>query len=221
MAAFVAVLGSVRWGWRFGLQSNDTAVVVGTVIAGTSLVLIGVTAIVALLAYLAATGAPDLVPSIAFRFSDENTPVFSVESLPSTPHVAVISFRQTEGIVRVTNRSRFSARNPGMHVGFQNVGRFDPQLNRGWTIVSYANQVGPTAIQWDGGVDGLIHGKWSRTLPQLDFDGVAAVAGIESSITITVVADGFGPREWTFPIRFLEADAYAAYSAERAAKYSD
>ena len=78
LAATVAVLGCVTRNWTFGIRGESHATVVGTVIAAASFLLVAVTALVALSAYLAASGRPDLHPAISFRFSPENEPTFCV-----------------------------------------------------------------------------------------------------------------------------------------------
>jgi hypothetical protein len=43
----------------------------------------------------------------------------------------------------------------------------EPSLN-GWIVIGFANTLGITAVQWDGGPNYSVHGKSIRQLPPLD-----------------------------------------------------
>jgi hypothetical protein len=60
-----------------------------------------------------------------------------------------------------------------------------------------------------GGSDFMIHGKWRRTLPALDFRGLTAY-GDDPHFIVTIAADGFGPRRKKIPVKILGPFDYAA-----------
>jgi hypothetical protein len=70
----VTILGTALWDWRFGIRA-DLPTRVNTVVAVCAFILAGATLLVALFAYLAATGQPSLEPEL--RFTE---PLFSTDS---------------------------------------------------------------------------------------------------------------------------------------------
>ena len=131
--------------------------------------LVAATLIVALMAYLAATGRPDLETSLRFRFCDENAPVLQTDA-PQEPDGQVqISDTGRQMRRRTAQPQPLAARNPGIRIVLEGLGGLPEQA--GWSTLAWPNMIGPTIFEWDGGADYIIHGKWSRTLPQLNFDG--------------------------------------------------
>ena len=213
----VAILGTALAGWRFGMVSADLPTRINTVVAVCAFLLVAATLIVALMAYLAATGRPDLETSLRFRFCDENAPVLQTDA-PQEPdgQVQITRYRQTECDVVLRNRSRFAARNPGIRIVLEGLGGLPEQA--GWSTLAWPNMIGPTIFEWDGGADYIIHGKWSRTLPQLNFDGAFVYPTEHGPALIAIAAaDGLEPRELRMPITILGRDQYLDWSARRAA----
>lgn len=210
-AAVVAVYGVVRFGWRYGLPTHDKTAIVNTVISACALALVGWGVIVALVAYISATAGPDLTFEISFNFSRINEPVFRATVGFPEPgdHLSVEPFKQIYGTPVLRNKSKYAARNPGVLIEFEGCGLRDPDLGA-WSQVSFANMVGVTAIQWDGGLDYIIHGRWRRTLPPLSVRGLAAYHD-DPQLVVSVVADGFDPRIWKIPIRILNPAEYDKY----------
>jgi hypothetical protein len=206
-------------GYHFGQTPQtmaDRLALTGVVLAAASFVLVAAAGVVALLAYLVASGAPDLSIQIRFRFSEINAPTFQAESPPEWPGRRVAgAWRQTEGYVILTNRSRYAARNPGVRLELIGLGGLAEQP--GWTVIASANQVGPTWFQWDGGVQEVVHGEWSRTLPNLDFAGLVAYSDQPTLLRVTVAADGMSPRVVEMPVRLLTSGDWDRHTAERAA----
>ncbi len=97
------------------------------------------------------------------------------------------------GTVLLRNRTKYSARNPGIRIEFDGLLFYD--AHSGWKPVErwHPEHNGYKAIQWDGGVDNIIHGKWSRNLPDLNFSGVVII-NMKPTLIVTVVADGCRPR---------------------------
>src|SRR5215471_3229149 len=61
---------------RHGVTSTDRIAAVGVVVAGSTLLLAFVAALIALQAYAAATGLPSLKIQLQFNYSDRNIPIF-------------------------------------------------------------------------------------------------------------------------------------------------
>jgi hypothetical protein len=212
----VIILGTAFWGWRFGMTGVDLPTRINTVVAVCAFILVAATLFVALTAYLAATGRPDLEPQLRFYHSYLNKPVLRVEDEPSPNGWRnIVTTRQTECSVTLVNRSRYSARNPGLQVWLEGLGGLKEQP--GWAVVGSANMIGITAIQWDGGADYLIHGKWSRVLPPLIFDGAFVYAtDTLPALIVTVAADGIKPQRKRMPVEIMDSHEYDEYFARRA-----
>lgn len=207
-----AVVGAGWLGWSFGLPVKDRGVVLGVIAALAACILTLLGTGVALMAFLAATGEPDLDVSVYFPFSFPNRPAFLVEGRHLVP------FKQLSGEVRVTNRSKHGARNPGVRIEFDGVLGLSEQP--GWTLVEWINTVGPVSFQWDGGVNGIVHGKWSRKLPPLNLDGAHTLPS-DVALIVTVVADGVEPRTRRMPILVLKQEEYDAYQKLRSERLEE
>lgn len=195
---------------------SDRLVLLGDLLTASTVLLALVGGLIALGAYAAATGRPDLEVEIVFRFCFPNRPVLELEPLNSVGIQMVAPYRQSEAQVVVHNRSRYSARNPAVRIRFVGFGGIGD--SPGWSTLDFVNMVGPTAVQWEGGADYAIHGNWTRALPMLDFAGVAAMKQPSAELRIDVVADGFRS-ETRVPVELLDAGAYRKYSTERAASF--
>jgi hypothetical protein len=209
----LAILGAAFWGWDFGLGHADQPSRINTVVAVCAFILVAATLFVALIAYLAATGRPDLEPQLHFRNSDVNRPV--LRAAPSQRQIER-SPQSVCGVVLV-NRSRYSARNPGVRIELDGLAGLPAQP--GWTGIASETDIGTVAIQWDGGADYLIHGNWSRALPDLDFGFVAeSKSDPPPQLIITVAADGVRPTTYRIPVTILDSHEYTAYQAKRNAE---
>jgi hypothetical protein len=203
----LAVLGTAFLGWNFGLGRADLLTRINTVAAVSAFVLVAATLFVALIAYLAATGQPDL----AVRFgagSLRSKPVLVMD-----PHGIVMgeSWRPARVQVWLLNHSRYSARNPGVKLWLVGLSKWQPP--EGWVVIDEGD-TGPMVIQWDGGADQLIHGNWERMLPVLDFAGATINFPEHKSrldLVAYVAADGVKPTNHPSPIRVLYEDEYHAY----------
>jgi len=216
LAAAAAVIYAVfRFSWRFGLPTHDKTLIVNTVIAACALVLVGWGVIVALAAYIIATGSPDLSPEITFNYSSVNQPVFraKVDFPEQGTGLQAESFKQLDGRVVIRNKSKYAARNPGVLIELDGLGFSPSSYADEWRVTSSANMVGATAIQWDGGADHIIHGKWQRTLPPLNFGGLTAYSD-HPQLVVSIAADGFNPRKWRMPVKILGPAEYAKYMNE-------
>jgi hypothetical protein len=210
------ILAGAYNGWTFGLPTRDRTAIVGTALVLDTLLFAAVAAFLALMAYLIASGRPDLEVEIAFWYSYPNRPVFKALRASDAPlsHPKVVEGKQAQGRVVVRNRSGYAARNPGVRVGLIGLGMLTTP--EGWQATRSGNMVGVTEVQWDGGVDNMIHGKWMRGLPPLNFRDVEVVPGDSPHLEVTVVADGMDPKTVRLPVQMLGDEEYDAYSKDRA-----
>jgi hypothetical protein len=127
-------------------------------------------------------------------------------------HRVVRSFKQTQGTITIINSSKYSARNPGVRIGLDGLGGMGAQP--GWEILTIANMSGPVVFQWDGGADYIVHGNWSRTLPELDVKGMFT-SKTDPAFIIDIAADGFGPKRTRIPVRVLNEEEFDMFSEDR------
>ncbi len=218
----LGIIGAAWWGWTFALPTKDHVAVVNVVVALAAYVLVAFSVVVALLAYLAATGRPDLHAVIQFNFSYPNEPVFEAidkSFSDDTLMIELAQYKQLYATVYIENRSSYAGHNPGLRIELSGIGGLREQS--GWSSIEHASTVGLIAIQWDGGADLLIHGKWPRPLPGLDFSDAFVFKRVKPELTVTVVADGVKPRVQRLPIRVLNGQEYAAYAAERSRHFRE
>jgi hypothetical protein len=150
------------------------------IIAGGTLALALIAAVVAVMAFAAATGLPDLKLQIQFPFSLPNSPVFEGEvhdkNYPFYDEglLQAKKFKQTIGTISISNLSGYSAKNPSVvvHLIGMTFTSNDFSSDRGWVTVGFANTIGVTDVQWDGGPTYSIHGHSIRQLPELDLESV-------------------------------------------------
>lgn len=209
----VGVIRTLTRGWSYGISSNDHVAVLNAVVALAAFVLVAAALVIALLAYIAATGRPNLEPYIFFTSAMRGTHpnelvarVFKDGKLDSS-----IDWRLT---VVLRNRSKYAARNPGVRVDFGHL-LATTEWSAGWSIVEDPNFV-RMAVHWDGGADYVIHGRWTRTLPQLSLHNAVVVLNPNPiPMYVTIAADGFGPKEFTFRLRLLVEAEYERWRESR------
>ena len=113
VATVACVAGAAFGNWRFGLPTHDKTTVISTVVTLGAFVLLAWGVVVALAAYISATGSPRLTVELRFRYSYPNKPVFmEAQKDPSNKSgkTYIEPYRQLEGDVLMENRSRYSAR---------------------------------------------------------------------------------------------------------------
>ena len=178
------------------------------VFGGATLLLAGIAAVVALLAYAVSTGLPDIQISVRFPFSAVNNPKFEADA-QDDGRLAARQFKQLRGEVLLRNNSSYSAKNPAvivrlnamvfMHGFSKPVSQTaEPPLYRWkdprgeWVVIGYSNTNGTTEVQWDGGPNFSIHGNSTRRLPSLYLDHLTAVPEWGTpEITVENLADGY------------------------------
>jgi hypothetical protein len=212
VATIAAVIVAAFWNVRYALPTHDKTVVINTTATIGALVLVAWGVIVALAAYVSATGSPDLSPTLIFRFSFPNEPTFLYRETRGGNEKIIEPFRQCEGSLRISNASKYSARNPGVRITLNGLGGIPEQP--GWRVVASENMVGIITLEWDGGADYIIHGRWSRTLPRLDVKGMFALSD-DPAFIIDIAADGFEPKHTRISVKVLNEAEYDQYSSDR------
>jgi hypothetical protein len=199
--------GVVTFKW-LSSPSQDHLVVIGNFLMLGTLLLALVAGIVALAAYSAATGLPNLKLQFKLSPAQFNEVIFSyplVEGLPP-----VTSDNGTLSLV-VKNTSSYAARTPVVSVEFRGAGipsdKYAP--SEGW--MPTARDLGGyiIALQWDGGPNS-IHGISSRSLPELNLEGIYPSFGRDKlpEIVFRLLADGYNrpdvvlPMSWGVPSEY-------------------
>jgi len=187
---------------------SDRLAEVGDYIVAGTLLLAVIAGLVALLAYAAATGLPDLQVRL------------NVSMITSKPEGRVISPFPFIIEIWLRNKSGFSAKNPAVAIRFGAVFALQKDPSSGWTLIDYGltgtkslfekkgnliitNTV--HATQWDGGPAYSIHGYSTRRLPDLMFDGLNQGSEQGSpTITVELLADGGYRRMISFPLPLVD-----------------
>jgi hypothetical protein len=203
----VVIAGPAAWVAVVMLSStaslSDRLAEAGVIIAGGTLVLALIAAVVAVMAYAAATGLPDLKLQVSFPSSDVNRPRFQGRTGEEDGWFYAQGYKQTTGTVLLRNESAYSAKNPAVIVRLQNLyflGNPDATLSSGWVVIGFASALGITAVQWDGGPNYSVHGKSVRQLPRLRLEELKhPVDRGPAGLTFELLADGYR-REVYLPV---------------------
>ena len=189
---------------RAGLLADRLAETADILAAGT-LALAFIAALVALQAYAAATGLPDLEFQVSFPFSYPNRPVFRATA-GEAGNLQAVRFKQTSAAIQVHNTSGYSARNPAVIIRLTGMAFSPDRLAEGWAQVDFAQTQGIIAVQWDGGAYS-IHGRSGRRLPPLNLDRLHTIPSWgEPKFVIELLAEGGYRREIELPARFTADD---------------
>jgi hypothetical protein len=211
--AAAAVTGVLAWliPWSHHAALGDRAAEIGDVLVGGTLVLAFIAGLVALQAYAAATGLPNLEIQMTFPFSSPNNPVFLAKPDENQANIWIlVTPAQSLPVISVRNVSGYSARNPAVVIRLTAMGFVNTSMGEGWTLIdapltllidgSLPPRAGAT-LQWDGGIYS-IHGHSSRRLPKLDFDVLHTVPEWgEPKFVIELLAEGYR-KEIEIPARF-------------------
>ena len=209
LACFVAAVGAAVIVLASGLTLDQKLVALGDTFTLGAFTLAVIGAGVALLAYRLALQRPKLVVHIVTEDYEEGTIHVGLDRPDDTGerHIRRLPGyrRHGEGLVlriSVENTSDWSARNVAVRVDFNSMRRV-PHAN-GWAIAAYhhtmQNEI--VALQWEGGADFAIHGRWTRELPDLFLnESLVEAPGDECSVVIDVVAEGFR-QAWTYPVQW-------------------
>ena len=103
--------------------------------------------------------------------------------------------------ISVENISGWSARNVAVRVDFKGIRNFKHPID--WSVAAVHSSTGEVvSVQWEGGADYAVHGRWTRELPALYLtDAVLEAPGNDCAMSVDVVAEGFR-QAWTCLIRW-------------------
>lgn len=188
------------------LSFSDRLAEISDWVGGGTLLLAALAAVVALQAYAASTGLPDLKFQLRIPISvaGPNEAVFvASQSAADAPIFGSGTSSQTAGFITLRNASGYSAQNPAVVVRLNNLAiprarfaRTDP-----WIVIEETDDV--TAWQWDGGSDYSIHGHSTRRLPEVSFQGLRYLPNSgPPSITFELLAERYR-REVTIPVALI------------------
>lgn len=187
----VALIVEAYRGWTLGLRTHDRGVIVTVALTADALFAGLVAVVLALAAYWSASGVPKLEIEIEFPFLDQDHPgLISGRALGSDTR-EVQQSGQTHVQIVIKNTSVYAARNAGVRIRFEGLGRIG--MNPAFADIEAVPRKGAIAFQWDGGADEIIHGKWERRLPTFSLERSLLFDGEEPSMEVTVVADGIQP----------------------------
>lgn len=218
LLSVLTIAGVWIWNLKFGLPvSADKITRINTAVAASAYIAAIIAAIFALVAYWQTSGLPSLEPEINFLPFRSRPPTFTAtrhDPPPPWVDINLIPFPDSwKGTlppvldrgsssqiftVVLTNKTKYAARNPGLRIHFD--GLLYNGIPREWTSEGqWGEKNGLKSIQWDGGTENIVHGKWSRTLPIVGFNEIV-LSSYEPKLVVTVVADGCLPKEFKFPL---------------------
>jgi hypothetical protein len=195
--------------WVFSSSSDRLAVIANMLSFGTLLLAL-VAVIVALAAYSAATGLPDL--RVFWVQPGELTSTTQIRLVPGSqkregePDGQIIADRVDKNIVTITvmNESSYAARSPAVVVDLQQTW-LPPSTHaatQGWTATFRDLDGNIRSLQWDGGANYAVHGKGRRQLPPLNLGALRALEGRSAYISVNLLADGYSRKPITIPVEF-------------------
>ncbi len=186
-----------------GNRSDDRVAVIGNFLSLGTLLLALAAGIIALLAYSAATGLPELRAMITTPLGGHREMLVFGDRTAEGAIFAATSELNIVNIV-VKNTSKYSARTPAVIVEFWSGITADRySATPGWTPIEIFDIPGGTkmvrAVQWDGGPNYSIHGQSTRFLPELNLQGLypSSLWNSRSSdppfceIRLRLLADGY------------------------------
>ncbi len=174
---------------------SDSLVAAGDVIAAGTLALALIAAVVAVLAYAAATGRPDL--KIQVKFGQDSLPNYPYYIYsPGLVMVPITNIYGTgEWQISLRNVSYYSARSPAVVVRLQGLAADEVERpdDSNWLAVDHRELFGITGVQWDAGPSNSVHGHSTRRLPPLDFGELRydVKNGPSPHIVLELLAEGY------------------------------
>jgi hypothetical protein len=203
MLVIVAVVIGVVSLLQLSSPSKDRVAIIGNFLSLGTLLLALVAGIIALAAYTAATGLPDL------RLDFSLAPGIPKKVMLKNEGGNLIAISSDLNIARVTiaNITGYAARSPALMVQFAGTEiRADMYaISQGWVAVSQDRQTkGILAFQWDGGPNYAIHGNSLRHLPDLNLQGLCVTGSgtVKPEISFKLVADGYDRPTIVLPIYY-------------------
>jgi hypothetical protein len=207
---FVAILIAAILAFKSSSSMADRLAEVADIVGiGTALLAV-LAGFIALQAYAAATGLPDLKFQVWFGNSRKNYPVLRAHEgqrgfLESTGPPS-----QARALVTIRNKGRYSARDPLLIIKIspiQCMNSSELHLGDHWRLISFPDVLSADrelVLEWTGGLGGMIHGRSSRRLPDLQLGPLARDPSWPvTRLNVEVVADGAYRRAVDIPIHFV------------------
>ena len=169
--SFVLLLyASAQTGWPAVLSQNSPErrlAALGDLLAADALVFALAGVLTALLAYSFTIQRPSLKLELTVgEKSDEFAVSTMLDQSGNFREIAVHPLNSLSLIL--VGKNDVSARNPAVRVSATGGLAFlsaAGALGAGWSALQ------ATVVQWDGGVDSIVHGGWSRSIPSLPLGG--------------------------------------------------
>jgi Resolvase, N terminal domain len=174
------------------LTFSDRLAEIGDWVVGGTLTLAATAGLVAVQAYAAATGLPDLKFRITLTDSEANQPILLTD-MHQRGIVKVRREQLAEGSIALDNLGSYSARNPAVVIRFERMGIAENEYSndrRLWVPIEHG-PLGISAIQWDGGSDYSIHGHSKRVLPINLMSLAWVLSEDQPSLTVELLAEGY------------------------------
>jgi hypothetical protein len=215
--------------------SQDKIAVIGNFLALGTLLLALVAGIVALAAYSAATGLPNLRLNISLPLAGPyaNFVVLLAEDslimkpsgtndkeMVQTPTKITTTSGVNTATIVVENTTRYAARTPAVIIQFHRCRLVLDQAveevaaaSAGWTPTQYYSRPGRgvIAVQWDGGPNYAIHGNSARHLPDLNLQLLQLVEPpAAGELIVRLLADGYDRSTIRLPITLIEDPYFRA-----------
>jgi hypothetical protein len=195
-----AIMASLSW-FAADASFSDRLVEVTNSLTAGALALAGVGGLIALRAYAAATGLPEILIRVrapALQYNEA-----TLEGRSQGNLLIFDSYPTME--ISLWNKSGFSAKNPAVIVRLENMFRARNRAGRsaGWIDVDFWND-DITGTQWDGGADYFLHGYAVRRIPDLILTGLYSIPAMgRPRINVDILADGGYCRSASIPVKLI------------------
>lgn len=218
LIALVIGIAALLW---LSSPSSDRLAVIANLLALGTLLLALVAGIIALAAYSAATGLPNL----RLIFNTPQTFPGEILILTGDPESASAGLTAASGddnIARITvwNTTKYAARTPAVAIEFQGaVIRQDMYAaSNGWIATARDFRTKDVLrVQWDGGPNYAIHGDSTRQLPELNLQGLYLSPNRKGAdMVVRLLADGYSRQEIKLTTRFIPKSERSMFIRQRA-----
>lgn len=192
--------------------SSDRLTVVANLLSFGTLLLALVAGIVALAAYSAATGLPNLRLKFIEPITSPRSIIFATADRDnySDPEPEDIAIPGDDNIIRISveNTTNYAARTPAVILEFRGcaIRQNMYAATNAWTATQRVYCTGDVqAVQWDGGPNYAIHGKSIRHLPEINLQGLYAIPDDDDppEMIVRLLADGYSRQAIRLDISFV------------------
>jgi hypothetical protein len=202
MLVVIAVAIGVCVLYWLSSSTSDRLAVIGNFLSLGTLLLALFAGIVALAAFSAATGLPEL----KLQFSLPDLYPNEVRFLFDDDKPAMAEGGNSLASIIVENVSSYAARTPAVIIEFRKAGIYQGHYAAaGWTPVARDHNTNDIlSVQWDGGPNYAIHGNSPRHLPELLLQGLHPLEpNVVPEIVFKLLADGYSRPPIVLPVVFV------------------